>query len=575
MVSKKLLFPLVLALSLVAGSVSCWAGQAAAAHPPTVVVVGGDKNFPPYEFLDKNGQPAGFNVELTRAIAEVMGIKVEIRLGNWDDMRHGLENGSIDILEGITSSEARSKTVDFSPPHNIIHTSIFARRGAQPVSGLEALRGKEVIVQKGGNMHDYLLTHDIGAKLFFVDTHADALRLLSSGKHDYALVGNLPGLYLGRELGLSNIVAVGHPFAGGYYGYGVKKGNAELLSTFSQGLAIVKNTGRYQKIYDKWLGVLEPQQPSLGKILRYLAMVVVPLLLVLGGTVIWSRTLQRRVAQATAELQQHQQQLIQADKMASLGILVSGVAHEINNPTGLILLNIPVLKKLFQSAQSSLEERFEEHGDFMIGGIRYSQVRDEAPRMFDEMHDGARRIKRIVDDLKDFARKDDSDLNESVDLNVVVAASVRLVENSIKKATRRFEVSCADGLPRCRGNAQRIEQVVVNLILNACQALPSPDKGIRVATSFDQDAGEVLVSVSDEGIGIPAEHVSHLTDPFFTTKRDQGGTGLGLSVSAGIVKDHQGRLLFSSAVGEGTTVTVALPAGAAGEKSLAGKGDGA
>jgi two-component system, NtrC family, sensor kinase len=525
------------------------------------VVIGGDKNFPPYEFLDKNGKPTGFNVELSQAIAEVMGMEVEFRLGDWADARKGLENGSVDILQGITNSEGRSRTLDFSPPHNIVHTSIFARSGTAQLPNLEALRGKEVIVQKGGSMHDFLLSHNYGAKLILVDTHAAALRLLASGKHDYAMVGNLPGLYLGRELGLSNIIVVGQ-VPGGYYGYAVKKGNLQVLSRFSEGLAILKNTGRYQKIYDKWLGVLEPQQFPFLKMVKYASIVVVPLLLVLGATVIWSRTLKKRVDAATEELRQHQQQLIQADKMASLGILVSGVAHEINNPTGLILLNLPVLKKAYRAAEQSLEERFEENGDFMIGGLRYSLLREETPRMFDEMQDGARRIKRIVDDLKDFARKDDSDLNESVDLNAVVHASVRLVENSIKKATRRFEISWAGSLPHCRGNVQRIEQVVVNLILNACQALPSPDKRILVSTSFDAANNEIIFAVQDEGVGIPDEHLSHLTDPFFTTKRDVGGTGLGLSVSAGIVKDHQGRLEFSSEQGIGTTVTMVLPVAA-------------
>jgi signal transduction histidine kinase len=535
------------------------AGETGPVQARNVVVVGGDSNFPPYEFLDKNGNPAGFNVELTKAIAEVMGIKVEFRLGKWGDMRRALDEGEVDILEGITYSEERSKSLDFSPAHSIIHSSLFARRGTAPVNSLEALRGKEVIVQKGGNMHDYLLAHDVGAKLVLVDTHLAALRSLASGKHDYALVGNVPGLYLGREYGLSNIVPVGGPFGSGHYGYAVKKGNGELLSRFSEGLAIVKNTGRYQKIYENWLGVLEPEPLPLQTIAKYAALVVVPLLLILGATVLWSRTLQKRVDEATAELQQHQQQLIQADKMATLGILVSGVAHEINNPTGLILLNIPVLRKAYQVAQAALDERLEEKGDFMIGGLRYSVLREEAPRMFDEMHDGARRIKRIVDDLKDFARKDDSALDEMVDLNAVVQASVRLVDRSIRKATHRFEVDCEERLPCCRGNIQRIEQVVVNLVMNACQALPDPEKGIFLSTRFDPAAAELRLSVRDEGTGIPEEHLRHLTDPFFTTKRDSGGTGLGLSVSAGIVKDHQGRLEFTSVPGGGTTVTMTLP----------------
>ncbi|MBJ6725251.1 transporter substrate-binding domain-containing protein [Geomonas sp. Red875] len=549
---------LTLALLLLLTPLSGWAAlPSPGATPKQVIVIGGDQNFPPYEFLDRDGKPAGFNVELSQAIAEVMGMRVEFRLGNWNEARSALRDGSIDVLQGVTWSEARSREFDFSPPHNIVNTSVFGRRGARHIARLEELRGKEVIVQKGGSMHDYLVAHHIGARLILVDTHAAALRLLASGKHDYALVGNLPGLYLGKELGLSNIVPVGGPFGSGQYGYAVKKGNDEILSRFSEGLAILKNTGRYQQIYGRWLGVLAPQPLPLGKVAQYAAIVALPLLLILGGTVLWSRTLQKRIDEHSAELQQRQQQLIQADKMASLGILVSGVAHEINNPTGLILFNLPVLKKAYQAAQESLEDRFQESGDFMVGGLRYSTLREEAPRLFDEMHDGARRIKRIVDDLKDFARKDDSALDETVDLNRVVETSVRLLENSIRKATRHFELNLAPARPCCRGSAQRIEQVVVNLILNACQALSDPEKGISVATELS--GTEIRVVVRDQGVGIPPEHLSHLTDPFFTTKRDAGGTGLGLSVSAGIVKDHQGRLEFSSEPGEGTTVLVALP----------------
>jgi polar amino acid transport system substrate-binding protein len=141
-----------------------------------------------------------------------------------------------------------------------------------------------------------------------------------------------------------------------------------------------------------------------------------------------------------------------------------------------------------------------------------------------------------------------------------VRAAVRLVDPSIQKATHRFELSLAPGLPRVRGNAQRIEQVVVNLVLNACQALPDPSRAVRVSTRRTPDAAGVQLLVEDEGIGIPPEHLSRLTDPFFTTKRDSGGTGLGLSVSAGIVKEHGGTLEFRSSQGAGTTVVLTFPA---------------
>jgi polar amino acid transport system substrate-binding protein len=114
-------------------------------------------------------------------------------------------------------------------------------------------------------------------------------------------------------------------------------------------------------------------------------------------------------------------------------------------------------------------------------------------------------------------------------------------------------------LPTIRGNAQRIEQVVINLILNACQAFDDPEKGIALATRYDHDKGLVICTCRDEGEGIAPEHLPRLTDPFFTTKREQGGTGLGLSVSATIVQQHGGTLEFNSSPGQGTTATLSLP----------------
>ena len=547
-------------LNLLAALLLAWPAVALAASDKAVIVVGGDHNYPPYEFLDKEGRPTGFNVELTRAIAEVMGLEVEIRLGRWDTVRRSLEDGEVDIVQGMIQSEGRSRSLEFSPSHSIINQSVFARRGTPPVRDFSDLSGKEVLVQKGGMMHDYLLEKKLALKLYPVDTHVEALRQLSSGKRDYALVGNLPGLYLSREFGLSNIAPVGKLFAGQPYCYAVRKGNSQLLSQFSEGLAILKNTGRYHKIYDKWLGALEPNVVSWPKVIKYGAITALPLLLILTGIVYLNRVLKKEVAHRTRELQLQQQQLIQADKMASLGILVSGIAHEINNPTGLLLYNLPVLKRIYKSTEEQLERRFEQEGDFMISGLRYSQVRDEIPLLIDEMFEGATRIKRIVEDLKDFARKDSSELDQSVSLNDVVKAALRLVDNSVKKATSALVIDLEQSLPMVKGNAQRIEQVVVNLILNACQALPDPARGITLTTRYQAERNEVLLQVRDEGVGIAKEHLSHIADPFFTTKRDSGGTGLGLSVSATIIKEHNGSMVFESVPDEGTTVRVALPA---------------
>jgi polar amino acid transport system substrate-binding protein len=538
-----------------------------------IVVVGGDRSYPPYEFLDGDGHPAGYNVELTRAIARTMGLRVEIRLGRWAAMRQALEAGAIDALQGMSFSDQRAREVDFTPPHTIVHHSVFARRGSPPVASPADLKGKEVLVLRGGIMHDTLLRLYPEVRPIPVDTHADVLLALAAGKHDYALMAKLPGLYLIRELHLSNLSPVGNPVSAERYGFAVTRGDTALAARLSEGLAILKNTGEYQAIYDRWLGVLEPPGLSWRQVFRYGAIVVVPLVVLLGGMAIWSRTLRREVALRTAELtreiaerrhteeelRKNQQQLVQADKMAALGVLVSGVAHEINNPNGLLLMDVQLLTDVLADAEPVFEEHSQLHGDFTMGSLRYSRLREAIPRLMAEMLGAARRVKRIVEDLKDFARQGDPGLRDGVSLNEVVGTALRLVDNLVRKSTSRFSLDYAPDLPAVRANPQRIEQVVINLVMNACQALPGPRCGVALRTYLDAGRGAVCLEVRDEGVGIPAEHLPRLTDPFFTTKRESGGTGLGLAVSVGIVKEHGGTLTFESTPGRGTTARLSLP----------------
>jgi polar amino acid transport system substrate-binding protein len=539
----------------------------------SAVIIGGDHNYPPYEYLDASGEPRGYNVDLSRAVARVMGINIAFRLGPWGAMRKALAEEEVDILMGMAHTEERDVEVDFSIPHAKVHQSIWVRNGNVTIRTVADLAGREVIVMRGSVMHDFMLERAIDARLFLASTLAEALTLLASGQHDCALVAKLPGEYLLSGLALDNIHPIARPVVAQNYGYAVREGNAELLDRFNEGLALLKKSGEYRRIREQWLGVLQPEEVSWRLLVRYGSLVLGPLLLILVLTVIWSRTLQKQVAVRTEELQREvverqraveelqvrQKQLLHADKMTSLGILVSGVAHEINNPNGLIQLNLPLLQKAYRDAAAILDEHFERQGDFKLGWLDYSRMREEIPHLMQEMLDGSTRIKRIVEDLKDFARRNDAGLDDAVDLNTVVGSALRLVKNTIDKSTKRFRVDYAAGLPPFRGNGHRIEQVVVNLVLNACQALTAADQEIALRIWHEKQLEQVVLEVRDRGCGIDARTLEHITDPFFTTRRETGGTGLGLSVSDGIVKDHLGRLEFTSAEGKGMRVRLYLP----------------
>ncbi len=255
----------------------------------------------------------------------------------------------------------------------------------------------------------------------------------------------------------------------------------------------------------------------------------------------------------------HQQQLMQAGKMVALGTLVSSVAHEINNPNNFIMLNAPILKETWGHVLPLLDEYCKENGDFTIGGMNYMEMRGRIPRLLSGISEGSKRIQQIVEDLRDFVRRDASDMSQSVDVNAVLRSATSLLSNMIAKSTSHFSVNYGEKLPLLKGNSHRLEQVIINLIQNACQSLPDVRGAVSLSSAYDEKTSCIMVKVQDEGVGIPPEVLPHIADPFFTTKSNSGGIGLGLSISSRIIKEHGGTLTFISEPGKGTTAKITLP----------------
>lgn len=252
-------------------------------------------------------------------------------------------------------------------------------------------------------------------------------------------------------------------------------------------------------------------------------------------------------------------QALRNARLASIGVLAAGVAHEINNPNNAIQFNAALVSRAWRDITPILNEYFEENGDFALGGLHFSEARDSFPHLLSGIAGNSDRIRRIVQNLKHMSRQDTGELTENVDIQQVLEATVMILHNQIQKFTDVCTLEVPDGLPAVRGNSQQLEQVFINILLNALQALPDRTRGVHINSGFDTNDSVLSIVIRDEGRGISERDLGRLTEPFFTTRTDVGGTGLGLSISRSIVEKHGGSMGFESVLGSGTTVTIRIP----------------
>ncbi len=277
-----------------------------------------------------------------------------------------------------------------------------------------------------------------------------------------------------------------------------------------------------------------------------------------------NETLAERVAEEVRKNRKKDSLLLHQDKLAAIGQLAAGVAHEINNPMGFIMSNFVTLKNYMGAGQtylSALEEALEggcpEERRKALAELRKELdipfILKDLPILLSESLDGAERVKRIVLDLKDFARLDEDSMRET-DLNQCVKSTANIVRNEIKYIAD-LDLQLNE-IPMVICNSQQINQVIANLLVNAGQAM---DKHGAITVTSRQEGEQVVLSISDTGRGMTEEIRKRIFEPFFTTKDIGKGTGLGLSIAYDIIKKHGGEITLESEPGKGTTFTIKLP----------------
>lgn len=262
---------------------------------------------------------------------------------------------------------------------------------------------------------------------------------------------------------------------------------------------------------------------------------------------------------AEEEKKKLEAQLYHAQKIDTLGALVAGVAHEINNPVNKIIFDIPLLKKIWIDILPVLAARNREECNHKYGGLTYEFLKDNLPEMLSDMELATNRVAKTVSNLKDYTRKSSIADRRPMQINTAVENAIRIIETTVRTAGINLTTNLGNSLPMIDGHIQSIEQIVINIAINAVQAIHHDHGRIEIVTGAMEEDRLVFISISDNGGGIDPFISDKIFDPFITNRHNSGGTGLGLAITRNLVEAHGGDIIFKTSRGKGTTFTVIFP----------------
>jgi signal transduction histidine kinase len=254
-----------------------------------------------------------------------------------------------------------------------------------------------------------------------------------------------------------------------------------------------------------------------------------------------------------------ERQLVQSQKLASLGLLVSGIVHEIKNLNNCITFNIPILREYLKELIPIIDEHAGSNGDFELFGMSYPEFREDIFKLLGNLEHASGRISTTVEGLREFVKRSDKGKQRWVELRQVVESAVAICQSQVKNMVKSFEVDIAEDLPRIFSDPEALEQVLINLLINAAQAVDKEDSWVTLRIKQGNSCRDhVVVLVSDNGCGMDEKTQGKVFEPFFSTKASGRGTGLGLFVSRNLIEELGGRIEVESEPSKGSTFRVIL-----------------
>ncbi len=527
-------------------------------HPE--IRVASDQDFPPVEWLSDNNQFQGIAIDYLRILEKKLPVKfIPVSKNSWSDILQGMKDQKIDLISAIARNHTREQYLLFTRPYLSFPAVIIS---SHQYKHLNDLQGKRVGVVTDSYWDDLLKQSDFNIEIVRLENDESGVEMVSLGAID-AMISNLATVsYAVKKMGISNLNIVHvpkHEHRMLELSFGIRKDWPLLQSVLQKAIDSISEEEK-DHIYNKWIKL---QPITFWQSTQFWYPVIIITLIIFIGVfsiLLWNRTLKQKIAERTRALEKAQKQLIYAEKMESVGRLSAGVAHEVKNPLAILQMSIDYLKG--------------EKNDETVSTI------------LNDMQDAVERADSVIKGLLDFSREKELQMQQD-NINTVIKNSIHLIEHDIKQNNISLNLKLDKQLPDIPMDKNRLQQVFINLFMNAIQAMLtaakqqgninnrvlklavySSVKSVTDSWIIENSEGQfktgqkvIEIKILDTGTGLDKQHETAVFEPFFTTKAQGEGTGLGLSVSRSIIGLHHGMIAMRNRMDntEGVEVIILFP----------------
>ncbi len=516
--------------------------------------VGYDINYPPFEYRDKDGNPAGFDIEITKAVAKEMGLTPIFIGGKWEDINQKLLSHQIDVLAGAYMNPGRDTLYEFSAPYKIISHGIFFRKDSkiQNLGDIKDAHHCKALLMRHIVLMEYLWNINSAIEFIFMPNATECLTMLSEGQGDIAIVPEDVGNYIIQTLELKNISSSHITIIPREYGFAARKGDTLLIHNLNKGLSNIQRSGVYNKIVDKYFETRRTKE-RLIKILYLIISITLILAFILGFYYVWNFQLKRQIAKKTVELNRELQEKEQAKRELQIAkekaeesdrlksAFLANMSHEIRTPLNAIM----GFSEMMHDPDSSEEER---------------------NKYYELVNLNSQILLALINDIIDISKIESGQLElnyEWINVKQLVNHLYNNFLNELKlrqKEHIKLELSVypRDEL-KMYVDGYRLSQIITNLVINA---IKFTFQGF-ISYGYEAKEKEVTFFVADSGVGIEKDKQNIIFERF--RQADDGlsrryeGAGLGLAISKNLVEMMGGRIWVESVVEKGSIFYFTLP----------------